>query len=126
MELPTFLTVLALGRFAIGLAPIVAPVHASRLLGFPSEHDNPTSRLMARLFGVRDIGLGAIVLADLADPAALRRALWLNLAMDLGDALMIAIPLVRRQGIVRAAALSLAFALGGAAAWTVALAWQAG
>lgn len=124
MELPTFLTALALGRFVLGLAPIVAPAQASRLLGFPAEHDNPTARLMARLFGVRDIGLGAIVLADLGDPAALRRALWLNLAMDLGDALMIAVPLARRQGIDRAAALSLGFALGGAAAWSIALAWQ--
>jgi hypothetical protein len=46
-------------------------------------------------------------------------AFWL--AMDLGDAVMIAIPLLRRQGIDRAASLSLAFALGGASAWTVAL-----
>ena len=124
MELPSFLIALALGRFVLGLAPIVAPAQASRLLGFPQAHDNPTARLMGRLFGVRDIGLGAIVLASFGDPAALRRARWLNLAMDLGDALMIAIPLARRQGIDRAAALSLGFALGGAAAWSVALAWQ--
>lgn len=123
MDLHTFLIALALGRFVLGLAPIVAPAQASRLLGFPAEHDNPTARLMARLFGVRDIGLGAIVLANLGDPDALRRALWLNLAMDLGDALMITIPLARRQGIDRAAALSLGFALGGGAAWSVALAW---
>jgi hypothetical protein len=123
MDLHTFLSALAIGRFILGLAPIVASAQASRLLGFPAEHDNPTARLMARLFGVRDIGLGAIVLANLGDPDALRRALWLNLAMDLGDALMIAIPLVRRQGIDRAAALSLGFALGGAAAWSIALAW---
>lgn len=124
MDLHTFVIALALGRFILGLAPIVAPAQASRLLGFPAEHDNPTARLMARLFGVRDIGLGAIVLANFGDPDALRRALWLNLAMDLGDTLMIAIPLARRQGIDRAAALSLGFALGGAAAWSIALAWQ--
>ena len=116
-----YLVALAVGRFALGLAPIVAARASSRLLGFPEAHDNPTARLMARLFGVRDIGLGAIVLVNLADADALRRALWLNLAMDLGDALMIAIPLLRRQGIDRAASLSLVFALGGATAWAVAL-----
>ncbi len=116
-----YLVALAVGRFAIGLAPIVAARASSRLLGFPEAHDNATARLMARLFGVRDIGLGAIVLVNLGDADALRRALWLNLAMDLGDALMITIPLLRRQGIDRAATLSLVFALGGAIAWTAAL-----
>lgn len=121
MTLTAFAIALAVGRLLIGVAPVVAAGLTSRLLGFPEAHDNPTARLMARLFGVRDIGLGAIVAMSLHDPAALRRALWLNLAMDLADASMIAIPLVRRQGIDRAAGLSLAFALGGATAWTVAL-----
>lgn len=116
-----YLIALCVARVIIGLAPIVAARASSRLLGFPDAHDNATARLMGRLFGVRDIGLGAIVVMNLGDPVALRKALWLNLAMDLGDALMIAIPLVRRQGIDRAARLSLMFALGGATAWIVAL-----
>lgn len=121
MTLTTFATLLSVMRFAIGLAPIVAASVTSRLLGFPAEHDNATARLMARLFGVRDIGLGAIVLMNLSDPIALRKAFFLNLAMDLGDAAMISIPLLRRQGINRAAGLSLCFALGGASAWVIAL-----
>lgn len=116
-----YLIALSVARVILGLAPIVAARPSSRLLGFPDAHDNATARLMGRLFGVRDIGLGAIVVMNLGDPLALRKALWLNLAMDLGDALMIAIPLVRRQGIDRAARLSLMFALGGATAWIVAL-----
>ncbi len=121
MTLATFAMLLAVGRVLIGLAPIVAAAPASRLLGFPDAHDNPTARLMGRLFGVRDIGLGALVVMHLGDPAALRKAFWLNLAMDLGDAAMIAVPLARRQGIDRAAGLSLTFALGGATAWLIAL-----
>ena len=39
--------------FAAGLS--------ARLLGFPAHHDNATTRLMARWFGVRDIGLGVLV-----------------------------------------------------------------
>lgn len=121
MSLHVYLLALCVGRVILGLAPIVAARAASRLTGFPEAHDNPTARLMARLFGVRDIGLGAIVAVNLGDPPALRRALWLNLAMDLGDACMIAIPLIRRQGIDRAARISLACALGGAVAWVIAL-----
>jgi hypothetical protein len=121
MSLTVYLVALAVGRFALGLAPIVAARPAARLLGFPDAHDNATARLMGRFFGGRDIGLGAIVLVNLGDPAALRRALWLNLAMDLCDSTMIAIPLVRRQGIDRPAGLSLVLALGGAAAWVAAL-----
>jgi hypothetical protein len=117
-----YLYALAVMRCLIGLAPIVAATTSSRLLGFPAAHDNPTARLMARLFGVRDVGLGAFVVVALGDAPALRHALWINLFMDLGDAVMIAVPLARRQGIDRAAALSLAFALGGATAWVIALA----
>ena len=117
-----YLYALAVMRSLIGLAPIVAATTSSRMLGFPAAHDNPTARLMGRLFGVRDIGLGAFVVVALGDAPALRHALWINLFMDLGDAVMIAVPLVRRQGIDRAAGLSLTFALGGATAWVVALA----
>lgn len=116
------LVAFAFGRLLIGLAPIVAASTTSRLLAFPPEHDNATARLMARWFGVRDIGLGALVVTFLDDASGLRKVLWLNLATDLCDAAMIAVPLVRRQGIDRAALLCLAFACGGALSWTLALA----
>ena len=112
----------ALGRVLIGLAPIVAAAPASRLLGFPAAHDNATARLMARWFGVRDAGLGALVVMFLDDAQGLRKVLWLNLATDLCDAAMIAVPLARRQGIDRAALACLAFAWGGALAWALAVA----
>src|SRR5262249_23083346 len=47
-------------RAAIGVAPFVAAGPVSRLLGFPAAQDTPTSRLMGRLFGVRDVALGAL------------------------------------------------------------------
>ena len=113
MTLATFATLLAVGRVLIGLAPIVAAAPASRLLGFPDAHDNPTARLMGRLFGVRDIGLGALVAMHLDDPAALRNAFWLNLAMDLGDAAMIAVLL----GALRVLPALLVIAIPVALAW---------
>ena len=112
---------LATGRVVIGLAPIVAPVQSMELLGFPTEHDNPSARMMAGLFGTRDIALGAITYASLGDERALRRAFLLNLCVDLADATVISIPLVTDAGIDQAAGRSLGFALGGASLWTLGL-----
>ena len=107
----------AAGRILLGLAPFVAAAPLIRLLGFPPAHDNPSARLMARLFGVRDIGLGVLVIGCATDPVLLRLAILFNLCHDLGDLIAVAIPIVRRQGIDRGAALTGVFALGGALAW---------
>jgi hypothetical protein len=115
-----FVTVLGLGRIVLGLVSIFGIAPAVRLLGVPPAHDTPTARLFARLFGVRDIGLGVLVLWSLERPGVLPFVLLFNAAHDLADALMIAVPLVRRQGIDRTAGLSLAFALGGLSLWLVA------
>ncbi|MCB9743668.1 MAG: DUF4267 domain-containing protein [Alphaproteobacteria bacterium] len=114
---------LATGRVALGLAPIVAFEPSMRLLGFPPEHDNPSARLTTRLFGVRDIGLGVLTMASTQDPESLRRAYLFNAAIDLADASLIAVPLLRDEGIDQAAALSLGFALGGCSAWLVGTWW---
>ena len=108
----------AAGRIILGLAPFLAAGPLIRLLGFPPAHDNPSARLMARLFGVRDIGLGVLVIGCAADPTLLRAAVLFNLLHDLGDLVAAAIPLIRRQGIDRGALLTGTFALGGALAWT--------
>lgn len=115
---------LAAGRFAVGLAPVVAAEPTMKLLGFPPEQDNPSARMMARLFGVRDIGLGAVVLASTREKRSLCRSFLLNGAMDLSDAAMISAPLIARSGIDRAAGTSLGFALGGLSAWTVGWFWE--
>ena len=114
------LTAMAFGRFAIGAAPFLAAGPASRLLGFPAAHDNPTARLMGRMFGVRDIGLGVLVLWALRHPEAMPFMMLFNAAMDAGDLFSIAVPVVRRQGIDRAAARSAMFAATGGLAWIIA------
>ena len=110
---------MALGRIALGLAPFVAAGASSRLLGFPASHDNPTARLMARFFGVRDIGLGVLVLWALRHPETLPFVALFNAFMDGGDLVSIFVPLVKRQGIDRAAAGSMLFALTGGLGWLV-------
>jgi hypothetical protein len=112
-------TALGLGRIAIGLAPFVAAGPSSRLLGFPARHDNPTARLMGRLFGVRDIGLGVLAFYAVRNPEAAPFVFLFNAFMDLGDLFAISIPLVKRQGIDRGALLSGLFAFGGGLSWIV-------
>jgi len=113
------ISAMGVGRIAIGLAPFLAARPTSRALGFPQSHDTPTARLMARLFGVRDVGLGALAFYAVAHPEAASFLLLFNASMDGGDLLSTAIPLAKRQGIDRGALTSAAFALTGGICWLV-------
>jgi hypothetical protein len=108
---------MGVGRVLIGAAPFVAAGPSSRLLGFPKDHDNPTTRLMGRLFGVRDIGLGVLIYYGLGHLAVLPFMLLFNAATDFADLIAISIPLLRRQGIDRGAWSSVAFGLPAGLAW---------
>ena len=110
---------MGIGRILLGLAPFVAAGPASRLLGFPAKHDNPTARLMARFFGVRDIGLGVLAFYALRHPEAAPFLFLFNAAMDAGDLFAISLPLLKRDGIDRGAALSAMFAIAGGMGWLV-------
>ena len=110
---------MGLGRIALGLAPFVAAGPTSRMLGFPASHDTATARLMGRFFGVRDIGLGVLAFYGLRHPETLGFIMIFNALMDFGDLFSIAIPLVKRQGIDRAALLSAMFAATGGLAWII-------
>jgi hypothetical protein len=110
---------MGLGRIAIGVAPFIAAASSARMLGFPAAHDNPTSRLMGRLFGVRDIGLGVLALYAARHPETLGFIMLFQAAMDLGDLSAISIPLIKRQGIDRAAVASALFATIGGLGWLI-------
>ena len=110
---------MGVGRILLGLAPFVAAGPASRLLGFPAKHDNATARLMARFFGVRDIGLGVLAFYAIRHPEAAPFIFLFNALMDAGDLVSISIPLAKRQGIDRGAALSALFAIAGGMGWLV-------
>ena len=108
---------MGLGRILLGLAPFVAAAPTSRLLGFPTEHDNPTARLMGRLFGVRDIGLGVLAFYATLHPETAGFLFLFNASMDAGDLVSVLIPLARRQGIDRGALRTGACALVGGLSW---------
>ena len=113
---------MGIGRIVLGLAPFVAAGPSSRLLGFPAAHDNATARLMGRLFGVRDVGLGVLVFYGLQHPDVLPFLVLFNALTDFGDVVAVAIPLVGRDGIDRGALASGAMALPAGLSWLAVLA----
>jgi Domain of unknown function (DUF4267) len=110
---------MACGRIALGLAPFVAARPASQLIGFPVAHDSATARLMGRLFGVRDIGLGVLVFYALVHPEVASFMFLFNATMDAGDVVSVSIPLIKRQGIDRGALVSGLFACMGGTGWLI-------
>ncbi len=104
-------------RVLIGLAPFVAPAASARMLGFPADHDNATARLIARLFGARDAGLGVLAFWAVSHPEMIGAVCLFNAAHDAVDASSAVAALVGRQGIDRGAAVTAAFALTGGAVW---------
>lgn len=74
---------LALGRIAIGLTAFVSPDLAAKLFRLDAAR-NPQLPYMSRMFGSREIALGAITL--LAKGGARRRLIALGMAVDGADA----------------------------------------
>lgn len=108
---------LAAGRALFGLVALLAPSTSARLLGFSVADDRPATRVFARLFGVRELFLAAVIWRTPRDREALRGMARMQAAVDTGDALSILVPLVRRQGIARPAAGMLVPALGAISLW---------
>ncbi len=88
-------------RIGIGLAPIVAAGPLVRALGFPPGEDTASARAFARLFGVRDIGLGALILWAIPHPEAWVALIALNGATDLGDCIAFLVGLRGRPDLRR-------------------------
>ncbi len=112
-------------RAGVGVLAVVAPERAATLFGYPKRHVNITTGVFGGLFGVRELGLAAIALDSRGDAARLRRAALINAACDFGDAFVAMRALVRRDGIDRAAVMTVVPALAGTAGW-VAVARSAG
>lgn len=111
---------MSIGRVMLGIAPFFFAKASSRLLGFPEAHDTPTTRLMARFFGVRDIGLGVLAYYATQHQETASFLFLFNALMDAGDLTAISIPLIKKQGIDRAAWMSFSFAFIGGISWLIA------
>src|SRR4030081_2367697 len=112
-------------RIAVGVGSLLAPDLSGRIMGFPRDQVNASSRAMGRLFGIREIALGALTLDAVQRNPADRRIYIANAAVDATDGAVFAAALFGRQGIPRAALGSLLLAIPAAATW-MKLAGEAG
>lgn len=105
-------------RAGIGLASIFAPAVSARIVGYPPAHDNPTARMMARLFGVRELLLAWLVLDAIGDPGGPSASVFaVQAAVDAADVAVQSWPLVKREGLDRGAAGGIVLAAGAAVLW---------
>lgn len=104
-------------RAGIGVASICAPSASARIAGFPAAHANPSARLMARLFGVRELLLAWLVFDAVrgGDPAP--SVFVLQAAVDAADVAAQSVSVIKGDGIARGAISGMALAGGAAVLW---------
>jgi hypothetical protein len=88
-------TGLALGRVAIGIVSVFSPSMAAKLFRL-DEASNPQLPYLSRMFGSREIALGALTLA--ASGSSRRNLVLVGIAVDGADA--VAGHLAGREGYV--------------------------
>ena len=75
----------ALARTGFGASAILFPRAMARLFFDAEEGRRPASRLLGRLFGIRDVALGAAALRSLSRGEDAREEIRLGMACDLAD-----------------------------------------
>jgi hypothetical protein len=102
----------------VGLGALVTTDLAEVVFGVPDEHDNATARVLGRLFGIRNVVLGAWALAvQDADVEARRLCYTLNAIVDGVDVGILVWSLMRRQGIARLSLTSAALGTSALLGW---------
>jgi hypothetical protein len=111
-------TGLSLGRIGLGVLALAAPATTAKIFGLQPE-SNPQLGVVSRMFGAREVALGAVTLAS---RGTLRRNLTaVGMAVDAADAAT-GIAGLKTQQLSRSAGLGLAGgALGAVAAGGAAL-----
>jgi hypothetical protein len=110
-DLETLTRTMVIERVAVGALLGLTPGLAVKLFGLPPEVDTPLARYVGRIFAVRNAVLGAMLWEARGDAARLERLATLNAVTEAVDALSATVPLVRRQGMDRAAASTFATSL---------------
>ncbi|MGO4257096.1 hypothetical protein [Marmoricola sp. RAF53] len=111
-------TGLALGRIAIGTVALASPELAGKLFRLDSAA-NPQLGYMSRMFGSREVALGAITLV--AKGSARRKLIGLGIAVDAADAFA-GVDALRNGSVSRSTAVGLTVpALGAVVAGAIGL-----
>ena len=111
-------TRVGVARICVGSTLLIATGLARRLFGVPGDQDNAALRVVARLFGIRNVVLGTWVLSARDHGGDERRLCYqLNAATDATDLGILLVGGVKGEGLWRTAAMG--WALGGSAllAW---------
>jgi hypothetical protein len=85
-----FATFLGAGRIAFGAAMVLGPRPFLVAMRTPADQITPSSKLLTRMAGMRDVLLGIHVLRSRDERESLRNAALLNTAADTGDAVFLA------------------------------------
>lgn len=118
MSLRTRALLMTTVRAGIGVASIAAPRQAAKIASYPVAHDNATARLMAGLFGVRELLLAWLVVDAVRDPNGLTPSVFaVQAAVDAADVVVQSVPVFKRDGIDRGAVGGIALAAGASLLW---------
>jgi hypothetical protein len=93
---------LSVARGTVGAAALLAPGISAQIMGFPRDQDNATSRLVGRLFAIREIALAAHTTAVVQRSAVQPELYLANAAVDIGDLTVCTLTFLGRRGIPRA------------------------
>ena len=105
-------------RMILGGTALLATGLASVVFGLNKDHDNASARAMGRLFGIRNLVIGAWTLKNRDADLETRRGWYsINAVIDAVDIGIFAMPLVRGQGTARLSISSCALGTLAALGW---------
>ncbi|GAC1329098.1 MAG: hypothetical protein NVSMB17_05160 [Candidatus Dormibacteria bacterium] len=108
----------AVVRIGLGAVMLLAPGLGRKIFGVPNDQDNGSVRLLARLFGIRQVILGAWTLQVQDSSVESRRLCYqLNAATDGVDIVALAIAGVTGKGLVQAAVMGSLLGTSETLAW---------
>ena len=91
-------------RIGLGVVMVAAPGLGRKIFGVPGDQDNGSVRLLARLFGIRQLVLGVWALQVQGKSAEARKLCYqLNAVCDVVDVVALGIAGVTGKGLVQAA-----------------------
>lgn len=116
-------------RLSLGVGTLVAPAKTAALFGYPAHQQTAMTRLIGRWFGIREIVLAVLALLGHggATPISSRQReigererefATLNVVNDAIDAVAMAVPLVKREGIAKPQLLGIPIALAVSFGWS--------
>ena len=95
-------TRIGIARICVGGLVLGASGQAAQIFGLPEEQNSPAARLLGRLFGIRNITLGAWALTVRDRSKAERKLCYqFNAAIDAADLVVLAVAGIMRQGLTR-------------------------